>query len=95
MLSAYDFARGPAQQIVIAALNGDPVARKMMQKVQGLFLPRRVLLYSGGEGEREGRLRELCPYWEDKTALQGKATAYLCLTVVRLLWAVWKNCSNS
>lgn len=76
LLSAYDFARGPVQQIVIAAANGNPVARKMMQKVQELFLTRRVLLQNRGEEEKQ--LHELCPYLEDKKAIRGKATAYLC-----------------
>lgn len=78
MLSAYDFARSPRQEIVIAAANDDPLGRKMMEKVQGLFLPHSVLLYTGGDDKREGRLRALCPHLQDKTALQGKATAYVC-----------------
>jgi uncharacterized protein len=76
MLSAYDFARGPVQQIVIKAVSGDAIAGKMMGKVQELYLPRRVLLCSIGEGD--GRLRELCPYLADKTAVEGKTAAYVC-----------------
>ena len=76
MLSAYDFAHGPQQQIVIAAVSGDTVAGKMMGKVQELFLPRRVLLRSNGEGD--DRLLDLCPYLADKTAVQGKTAAYVC-----------------
>ena len=76
MLSAYEFARGPQQQIVIASVNGDELAGKMMGKVQELFLPRRVLLRS--DGGEDGRLHKLCPYLADKTPVQGKTAAYVC-----------------
>ncbi len=78
MLSAYDFARGPRQEVVIAAADDDLLGRKMLEKVQGMFLPHSVLLYTGDGGEREERLRALCPSLQDKVVLQGKATAYVC-----------------
>lgn len=76
MLSAFDFARGPVQQIVVAGVGEDIIGEKMLKKVQELFLPRRVLLYS--DGAKDGRLQELCPYLADKPPVGGKATAYVC-----------------
>lgn len=74
MLTAFDFSLGPVQQIVIAAVTDDELAEKMLRKVKELFLPRHVLLCANGDG----RLRKLCPYLDDKKAVQGKSTAYVC-----------------
>ncbi len=74
MLTAFDFSLGPVRQIIIAAVTGDELAEKMLGKVKELFLPRRVLLCSDGDG----RLNKLFPYLDDKAAVQGKSTAYVC-----------------
>jgi uncharacterized protein len=77
LLCALDFAIGPAQEI---ALVGDPDAadtRALAGAVFQRFLPNRVMALRrpGPAGEPDA---QLIPLLAERTALDGRATAYVC-----------------
>lgn len=76
-LSALDFLIGPTQEIVIAGDRDDPVVRDMLRVVREQFLPNKVILHRP-LGDAPSGLVALAPYVAMQTALDGKATAYVC-----------------
>ncbi|MEW6073373.1 MAG: thioredoxin domain-containing protein [Planctomycetota bacterium] len=77
LFAAVDFAVGPSFEVVIA---GDPAAadtRAMLSAVHRRFLPHQVLLLRPPVGDG-GPLATLAPYIAPLTALDGRATAYIC-----------------
>jgi uncharacterized protein len=76
LLMAVDFVVGPTREVVIV---GDPAAedtRAMLAVVHGAFTPNKVLLVKPLTGAEA--LVKLAPYIEAQTALEGRATAYVC-----------------
>lgn len=73
MLGAF---RG-SREIVIAGAGDDSEVQRMLAAVRQTYLPNSILLFvpDGEEGER---LRSLLPALQDKTAINGKPTAYVC-----------------
>jgi len=77
LLMALDFALGPSCEIVIAGSPGDPGVQAMVRAVYQSFLPNKVVaLHPAGEEGRQ--IEALIPFLKEQTALEGKATAYLC-----------------
>ena len=78
LLSALDFALGPAYEVVIAGGGGHEgrgdEAKKMLRALRSTFHPRKVLVFLGGEVEDDmpPSLRELAGQHE------GGAKAYVC-----------------
>jgi hypothetical protein len=76
LLLAADFALGPTQEIVIA---GNPTAedtQEMLKTLNSSFYPRLTALLLSEEQNAE--LREICPFLDDFTLRNHKATAYVC-----------------
>jgi uncharacterized protein YyaL (SSP411 family) len=72
-LQAADFYLGPVKEM---ALIGPREGReKFLQVIRSRFLPNKVIVQ--GEGD-DGELSERLPLLSHRTALEGKATAYLC-----------------
>ncbi len=77
LLTALDFAFGPSHEVVIV---GNPQSEDTRTLLAGLFkpyLPRKVVLFKP-EPDRNEQLEALVPFLKGMTALQGKATAYVC-----------------
>ena len=75
MLMAWDFARNPGREIVIAAESGSD-ATGLVKEVRGRFLPRSVvLLHTPAHSEA---LVALAPFAANNTAVSGKPTAWIC-----------------
>ena len=77
LLSAVFFARGPSCEIVIA---GNPQAedtREMLRAVQRFFIPNKVVLLRAAD-KRGAAIAAIAPYTREHTAIDGKATAYVC-----------------
>ncbi|MDZ7700489.1 MAG: hypothetical protein U5R49_27370 [Deltaproteobacteria bacterium] len=77
LLQALDFIIGPAREVVIAGQREDKDTRMMVDTFHRHFLPRDVMLLISGEDVRT-RLAALAPFVKDMTAIDGKATAYVC-----------------
>ncbi|TBL80164.1 thioredoxin domain-containing protein [Paenibacillus thalictri] len=76
-LMALDYAYGPTKEIVIA---GDPAkedTQAMLQTVQMKFLPNAIIILHP-TGPAGSEVMRTCPLVEDKRALGGRATAYVC-----------------
>ncbi len=77
MLTALDFWLGPSQEIVIAGNLHAPDTKQMLDLVRGKFLPNAVILLH--EPDDKGKPIELVvPFIENQTAIDDKATAYVC-----------------
>jgi hypothetical protein len=76
MLSAVDFALGPAAEIVIAGEPGASDTEAMLAEVGRRFLPRSVTMLRP-PGERPAIL-DVAPILEGMVPVEGRAMAYLC-----------------
>lgn len=76
-LIALDFAYGPTSEIVIAGRKGSDEIAGMIEAVRKGFRPNAITVFvpDGAEGEEVGRL---IPLVQDKRAIGGRATAYVC-----------------
>jgi uncharacterized protein YyaL (SSP411 family) len=76
MLAALDFALGPDTEVVVAGDDGDTETRAMLREVRDRYRPNTVTAFrpSGDASE----IVAMIPYLEAQTALDGKATAYVC-----------------
>jgi uncharacterized protein YyaL (SSP411 family) len=77
LLVALDFALGPSNEVVVAGRREAPDTRAMQRALARSFLPFAVVLLRP-EGESEPAILELAPYTEPQTAVDGRATAYVC-----------------
>ena len=76
-LMAYEFSRGPRQEIVIAGDPTDPDTRALLREVSSRFLPLSiVLVHELGKTKKD--LEDLAPWVEAQVMVDGKPTAYVC-----------------
>lgn len=77
LLSGLDFAIGPSYEVVVA---GDPAAqdtKEMLSAIRKKYTPSKVLLFKG-TGDAPG-ITAIADFTKGQSALNGKATAYVCL----------------
>jgi hypothetical protein len=77
MLSALDFALGPAQDIVIAGSRHNEDTRRMLRTVQAAFMPNTVLILHEPESAAEG-IEAIAPFVAAQKPTDGRAAAYIC-----------------
>ena len=77
MLRALDFRLGPAQEIIIAGNADAPDVKKMLKLIHGKFLPNAVVLLHEPD-KADSTLYQTVPFIKNQTAIEGKATAYVC-----------------
>jgi uncharacterized protein YyaL (SSP411 family) len=76
-LQAADFFLGPVKEM---ALIGPREGReKLLQAIRSRFLPNKVIVQAESP---DGELSRRLPLLSQRTALEGKATAYLCQNYV-------------
>jgi uncharacterized protein YyaL (SSP411 family) len=80
LMSALDFARGPAYEVVIV---GDlPAAEDttvMIKSLRSVFIPNKVVIFRpAGAGKEASRITGIAEFTKDLASLNGKATAYVC-----------------
>jgi uncharacterized protein YyaL (SSP411 family) len=78
LMTALDFARGPAYEVVIAGDPGSPDVREMLQALRTSFVPNKVVLFRGGDEDGSG-LSGIAPFTRNQRPLDGRATAYVCI----------------
>jgi uncharacterized protein YyaL (SSP411 family) len=76
-LCSLDQLLGPATDIVIAGESTDPAVREMIRVVHDTYHPS-VTLHLRQNSLAAGPLNNLAPFTRTMTALEGKATAYVC-----------------
>jgi uncharacterized protein YyaL (SSP411 family) len=77
LMAAVDFAVGPSYEVVIA---GDSQAEDTLAMLRALrlsFIPNKVVILHP-TGQEEAALTHLAPFIRQQTAIDGKATAYVC-----------------
>jgi uncharacterized protein YyaL (SSP411 family) len=77
LLAGLDFAIGPSYEVVVA---GDPAAedtKEMLSALRKKYIPNKVLLFKG-TGDAPG-ITAIADFTKGQSALNGKATAYVCL----------------
>jgi hypothetical protein len=77
MLEALSFRLGPAREIVIAGDSDAADTRRMLELLCGKFMPNTVVLLHD-EDKADLALYEIVPFIKNRTAVEGKATAYVC-----------------
>jgi len=77
MLDALSFSLGPGSEITIAGSSEAADTKQMLKLIGGKFLPNAVVLLHDSE-EADSALYEVVPFLKDQTAIEGKATAYVC-----------------
>ncbi len=76
-LVGLDFALGPSHEVVIAGGSGKQDTRAMLNALRREFLPNKILLFRPTEVEAPD-ISRLAPFTKDMSAIDGKATAYVC-----------------
>lgn len=77
MLTALDFRLGPVREIIVAG-NPDAIDTKQMLKlIRSRFSPNAVVMLHE-QDKANSPIYKIVPFIENQTAIDGKATAYVC-----------------
>jgi len=74
-LCSFDFALGPAKEIVIAGNFKEDGTQQMLKAIWSRFLPKKVLLL---HPEKETSIENIAKFTTMQKIINGKATAYIC-----------------
>ncbi len=77
MLGALSFSLGPGSEIIIAGDSDAADTKQMLKLIGGKFLPNAVVLLHD-QDKADSSLYEVVPFLKNQTAIEGKATAYVC-----------------
>jgi hypothetical protein len=77
MLTALDFYLDRPKQVVLVTRRSIEEAEPFLDALSDQFLPNRVVV-TAVEGEGAGRLAGLTPLLDQRTTIDGRATAYVC-----------------
>jgi uncharacterized protein YyaL (SSP411 family) len=76
LLVALDFAIGPSYEVIVAGSPQAEDTKKMVQSLRLRFLPNKVVLLVSSPDE--DKIAKIAPYAKGISAIEGKATAYVC-----------------
>lgn len=77
LLSALDYALGPASEVIIVGNANEEDTKLMMQSLRKQFIPNTVVIFRPGSQELP-EITGLAEYTKNLTSMEGKATAYVC-----------------
>jgi len=77
LMTAFSAALGPAHEIVIAGNPQTEDTRKMLRALRGACIPDTVVVLRPVD-EHAAAITSIAPYTREQTAIDGKATAYVC-----------------
>ena len=77
MLGALSFSLGPGSEIIIAGGSDAADTKQMLQLIGGKFLPNAVVLLHDRR-KADSSLYEVVPFLKNQTAIEDRATAYVC-----------------
>lgn len=78
LLSAVDFALGPSHEVVISAFAGAEDTSVMLRALRKPFVPNKVVVFRPS-GETDPDICHIASYTRDQQAVDGRATAYICV----------------
>jgi hypothetical protein len=76
-LIAIDFFLGPAYEVVVAGKTGSRDTEEMLATLRLEFIPNKVLVFKPSSESGEG-ISKISKFTDKLTAIDGKATAYVC-----------------
>ncbi len=77
LLSALDFAIGPSYEVVIVGRPDATDTNAMKRALDRIYLPNKVVLFKPSN-ERSPAIVDIAPFTKEHTAVDGKATSYVC-----------------
>ncbi len=77
MLSAMDYIRGPSSEVVIVGTPGAEDTKVLLEKLWSEFIPNKVVVFRPAD-EENPEIADISGYAARNTAVDGKATAYVC-----------------
>jgi uncharacterized protein YyaL (SSP411 family) len=77
MMTALDFGIGPSLEVVIAGKSGAQDTERMLGMLRQMYVPNKVVLFRP-MGAEEPPITRIAEYTDAQTAIDGKATAYVC-----------------
>ena len=77
MMAALDFALGPSYEVVIAGRTGAGDTERMLKALREVYAPNKVVIFRPDVDKPP--IAAIAEYTESQTAIDGKATAYVCL----------------
>ncbi|GBE19111.1 cellobiose 2-epimerase [archaeon BMS3Abin16] len=77
LLSAVDFMVGPSREVVIVGAPDAVDTEAMLNVLRGEYLPNTVVLFKS-TNEKALEITKIAEFTRDHTAIDGKATAYVC-----------------
>ncbi len=78
LMVALDFAVGPSYEVVIAGNPSESDTRAMVAAIRRRFIPNKVVILRPADGPSP-RIDGIAPFARNNSAIEGKATAYVCL----------------
>jgi uncharacterized protein YyaL (SSP411 family) len=76
LLCAVDFLAGPSNEVVIVGRRDAPDVKAMSAALARVYAPNKVVVFRPERGAE--RVVRIAPYTKEQTAIDGKATAYVC-----------------
>jgi hypothetical protein len=76
-MAALEASVGPSREIVVVGDPSSPDTREMIQAIHAAFAPEVTLLFKSTR-ESDSRVAEVAAFTAAHTALEGRATAYVC-----------------
>ncbi|MEW6145586.1 MAG: thioredoxin domain-containing protein [Thermodesulfobacteriota bacterium] len=80
LLSSLDFAIGPSYEVVVAGDPASPDTKDMLSALRKKYVPNKVMLFKGNE-DSDG-IAAIAEFTKGQSAIDGKATAYVCIDQV-------------
>ncbi len=78
LLSALDFGLGPSYEVVIVGDREAEDTKAMLDTLQRQFFPNMVTIFRP-LGTEPAEITQIAPFTQDQKAINGRATAYVCL----------------
>jgi len=78
LMAGVDFGMGPSYEVVIVGNPQETDTREMIQGLRRPFIPNKVVLLRSADQSRQG-IERLAEFTKHQTAIDNKATAYVCL----------------
>jgi uncharacterized protein YyaL (SSP411 family) len=77
MMAALDFGVGPSYEVVIVGAPGGEDTKAMQRALNDVYLPSKVVILKPADGKNSD-ISKIAEFTRAHTALEGKATAYVC-----------------
>jgi hypothetical protein len=78
LLNAFDFWHYPPLEIAIVGNRNDPNALALFQTAYTTYVPSKVIAFLDPDDPKRAEIQELIPLLRNRTAVDAKATVYMC-----------------